>query len=88
MSLSIVSIEFAANGIGVVTAPVAAFFWWWASFTDIPPFPDVGFDSDSSVFEGVRSALRLASRRNAVAAFFAALAAASSAVTFVCQMVR
>jgi hypothetical protein len=86
--MSLASVELGASILGILTALLAAFFWLWASVTDIPPFPDVGFDSDSSVFEGVRSALRLASRRNAIAAFFAALAAACSAVVFACQMLK
>jgi hypothetical protein len=81
-------LEFLANIIGILTALIAAFFWLWASFTEIPPFPDVGFDADTTVFEPVRTALRLASWRNAMAAFFAALAAVSSAVLFACQMLK
>jgi len=71
-----------ANIIGIASSLLAAFFWLWASVTYIPPFPDVGFDSYSSVFEPVRTALRSTSKRNAIAAFFAAIAALSSGVNF------
>ena len=62
-------------------ALVAAGLWWWASRVPIPPFPDVGFDSYSSVFDPVWNALSTGSRRNAWAARSAALAAALQAVS-------
>ena len=86
--MSLASVQLAANIIGILAAFLAAFFWLWASFTHIPPFPDVGFDSDSSVFEPVRMALRKANKRNALAAFFAALAALSSAAIFICEILK
>jgi hypothetical protein len=69
-----------ATIIGCGASLVGALFWLWASFTTIPPFPDVGWDSGSWVFEPVRNALRSASRRNAVAAFFSGIAAFAFAV--------
>jgi hypothetical protein len=68
------------NWLAAVSSFVAAGFWFAASFTKIPAFPDVGLDSGSWVFEPVRSALRAASRRNAVAAAFSGLAALLYAV--------
>ena len=61
-------------------ALAAAILWLLASWVRIPPFPDVGFDSDSSVFEPVRGALVRSSRLNAWAAFFAGLSALAGAV--------
>lgn len=81
-------VEQLANIIGIGTSLFAAFFWMWASCTKIPAFPDVGLDSYSSVFDPVRNALRLASRRNAIAAFFASLAAIAYAVVFACHELR
>jgi hypothetical protein len=75
-------LELWVAGAGLVTSLVAAIFWLWASLTKIPPFPDVGLDSDSSVFESLHIALRRASRRNAVAALFSGLTAVSSALLF------
>jgi hypothetical protein len=71
-----------ATIIGCGTSLVAAIFWLWASLTKIPPFPDVGLDSGSWVFEPVRSALRAANRRNAWAAFFSGIAALTFALTY------
>jgi hypothetical protein len=81
-------LEFWATIAGIATSVGAAFFWLRASLTTIPPFPDVGFDSHSGIFEPVRSALQLASSRNATAAFFASLAALSSAVVFICHVLQ
>jgi hypothetical protein len=78
--------EFWANIVGLVGSLIAACCWLWASLTKIPPFPDVGFDSGSWVFEPVRAALGRANKRNAIAAFFAALAAASYVVIFACHL--
>jgi hypothetical protein len=61
----------AACGISLL----AATLWFHASRTPIPKFPDVGLDSDSSVFEPVRDALLVASHRNKQAAAASALAA-------------
>jgi len=74
----------ALNWLAAGTSFVAAFCWFVASLTKIPPFPDVGLDSGSWVFEPVRSALRAASRRNAVAAAFSGLAALLYAVALLC----
>jgi hypothetical protein len=70
---------------GFVTSLLAAVFWFCAAVTRIPPFPDVGFDSNSKVFEPVRKALQRASMLNAIAAGFATLAAISAAIVFACQ---
>ena len=47
---------------------VAAVLWLAASLVKVPPFPDVGLDSHSGVFEPVRQAIGRASRWNAWAA--------------------
>jgi len=73
-------VEQIAKIIVIFTSAAAGFFWIWASLTKIPLFPDVGFDSDSSVFEPIRKALQTSSRRNAIAACFAGLAAVASVV--------
>jgi hypothetical protein len=77
-----------ANLIGSATSFVAAVLWYWASRTPIPAFPDVGFDSDSSVFEPVRSALQTASRRNARAALISSGAALAFSVAFLCHWLQ
>lgn len=61
-------------------ALVAAALWLAASRVRVPPFPDVGFDSHSGVFEPVRVALSKTSRLNAYAAIFAGLSAIASAI--------
>jgi hypothetical protein len=66
--------------VGSGLSLIAAVLWFWASSTPIPAFPDVGFDSDSAVFEPVRSALRIAGRRNALAALCSGLAALAFSV--------
>lgn len=53
-----------AAGAGLL----AAVMWLLASLVRVPPFPDVGFDSTSEVFEPVRQALAKGSSRNAWAA--------------------
>ena len=64
----------AATIISWLASFVAAMFWFLASRTKIPPFPDVGWGSGSWVFEPVRKALKAGSRRNAIAAFFSGVA--------------
>jgi hypothetical protein len=59
---------------------IAALLWFWASWTPIPAFPDVGLGSHSAVFEPVRTALRTAGRRNACAAFVSGVAALAFSV--------
>jgi hypothetical protein len=61
--------------VGGLASLIAAVLWFLASTVRIPAFPDVGFDSGSEVFEPVRKALIAASRLNAAAAFFSAIAA-------------
>ncbi len=67
--------------LSAVAALVAAGLWWWASRVPIPPFPDVGLDSHSGVFDPVWNTLSTGSRRNAWAARTAALAAALQAIS-------
>jgi hypothetical protein len=75
-------IEESATTVGLVISFAAAFFWWLASLTKIPPFPDVGWNSDWRVFEPVRTALQTVSRRNAIAAFLPGVAALAFAIAF------
>ena len=70
-----------ADAGSAVAALTAAGLWWWASCVPIPPFPDVGFDTYSSVFDPVWNALSTGSRRNAWAARTAGLAAALQALS-------
>ena len=56
-------------------ALIAAVLCGGASLIRVPPFPDVGFDSASSLFQPIHRALRRASRLNAWSAGFAAVAA-------------
>jgi hypothetical protein len=72
--------EYWVNLVGGCSALIAAVLWFWASSTPIPAFPDVGLDSDSTVFEPVRRALQSAGRRNAWAAFFSGVAALALSV--------
>src|SRR4051812_28311704 len=77
---SLAALEQPATIISCGASFVAAILWFYAARTNVPPFPDVGLDSDSSVFEPVRSALRKANRRNASAALSSAIAALAYAV--------
>jgi hypothetical protein len=82
----VATLEFWANVVGVVFAFAAAIAWLEASLVRIPPFPDVGFNSYSSVFEPVRTALRATSRRNALAAALSCVAALAGALTSLCHL--
>jgi hypothetical protein len=86
--LTLGAVEQWATFIAFCTSLIAACLWLWASRTPIPTFPDVGFDSDSSVFEPVRSALLTASRRNAYAAFISAVAALALGVAALCHWLQ
>ena len=71
------------TGVGIIAGFGAAILWFCASLVRVPPFPDVGFNSSSSVFRPVHAALVKASRLNASAAACAtigALCAAASAL--------
>jgi ABC-type antimicrobial peptide transport system permease subunit len=66
---------------------VAAAFWLQASRVPMPPFPDVGLDSVSSVFDPVRDALKTASRLNTRAAVFSGVAALAFGVALICGLI-
>lgn len=70
----------AAKAVEVLAALAAAGLWLMASLVRVPPFPDVGWDSPSAVFEPIHAALRKASRQNAIAAACAAVAAIASII--------
>jgi len=78
----------ALTAANIITALLAAAFWFAASATKIPPLPDVWLHSDSRIFEPVASALRLASDRNRAAAFLSGIAALSVAASFMCQWLQ
>jgi hypothetical protein len=77
------TLRVASTIASVGAAFIAAVFWFWASATRIPPFPDVGLDSSSDVFDPVRNALRKANQLNAVAAFFSGVAALVAAIVLI-----
>jgi hypothetical protein len=76
------------NYAAALASILAAAFWFAASVVQIPPFPDVGWDSAETVFEPVRTALRSASRRNAIAAFLSGVAAACFGVAMLLDPTR
>lgn len=71
-----------SDGTAALCSLTAAILWWRASRVEIPRFPDVGFDSDSVVFDPIRDALGMSSRRNAIAASFSGLAALAATLSF------
>jgi hypothetical protein len=81
----LVEIALGANVVSGAAAFIAAALWFWASRTPIPPFPDVGLDSGSWVFDPIRNALATASNRNAWAAFFSGVAALALGVVLACE---
>ena len=83
--MTLARLEDAANIVGAVASFGAAGLWFWASSVRLPPFPDVGFDSASKVFEPVYDALKRASRRNTFAAVMSGIAALAFAVAFYCR---
>jgi hypothetical protein len=85
--VELVDFETVASGIAATFSLVAAVLWWQASRISIPPFPDVGLDSYSIVFEPVRNALAEGARRNAAAALVSGLAAAAACVAFITHIV-
>ena len=72
--------------ISIAAGFVAAGLWWKAAGILIPPFPDVGFDSDSSVFEPVRQALVDGANWNKWAAGVTGIAVAAQAAAVALQM--
>ena len=79
-------IALGANVVSAAAAFIAAALWFWASRTPMPPFPDVGFDSGSWVFDPIRDALATASNRNKKAAVFSGVAALAFAVAIACEL--
>ncbi len=75
-------LEDLATLVGAVASLIAAGLWLWASMVSMPPFPSVGLDSNPTVFEPVRTALRHSSRINAWAAFFSGVAALAATIAF------
>ena len=73
--------ESALQWAAIVTGLLSAALWLWASTTRIPPFPDVGADSGSEVFEPVRQALVRGATINAWAAGVTALAVLAQALS-------
>ena len=79
------------DGVSVVTtiaaSVIASIYWLCASRVKIPSFPDVGFDSDSSVFLPVKDALDKGARLNTVAAAWSGIAAMAEGVNVLLQHV-
>ena len=73
-----------SGAIGAIASLAAAILWLWASRVEIPPFPDVGWDSDSKVFDPIRDAFAKSARLNAWAARASCLAAGSAVAIFLC----
>lgn len=65
--------------LSVAAGAAAAVLWWLASNVRVPPFPSVGWDSHSRVFEPVRSALAKAAALNKWAALITGVAVALQA---------
>ena len=83
--VTLAHLEDVANFVGAIASFGAAGLWFWASSVRLPPFPDVGFDSTSKVFDPVYDALKRTSRRNTFAAVMSGIAALAFAVAFYCR---
>ena len=79
------NLNVAATFLAAGASFVAAIFWGWAAVTKLPSFPDVGWDSDRTVFDPIAKSLRNSARRNAIAAAFSFVAATSALVAFLAQ---
>lgn len=74
-----------ASWVAAGTGFLAAALWWRASAIEIPPFPDVGWDSHSAVFEPVRQAMARSSFWNRIAAAVTGLSVFAQAMALALQ---